>query len=109
MLENRVLQRLNRAFFLFFTSISIGTLPVWAADNKQRAFMSTLAWSFLQKTIVTSALAPSLGARTNVDGGRRFDPLAKLRDFRGLPKWAVPVLGAAALCVAVLAERRRIG
>ena len=80
-----------------------------AADNKQRAFMSTLAWSFLQKTIVTSALAPSLGARTNVDGGRRFDPLAKLRDFRGLPKWAVPVLGAAALCVAVLAERRRIG
>lgn len=35
MLENRVLQRLNRAFFLFFTSISIGTLPVWAADNKQ--------------------------------------------------------------------------
>eukprot|EP00900_Chrysochromulina_parva_P008671 jgi/Chrpa1/17805/Chrysochromulina_OHIO_Genome00024859-RA len=80
-----------------------------AADNKQRAFMSTLAWSFLQKTIVTSALAPSLGARTNVDGGRRFDPLAKLRDFRGLPKWAVPVLGAAALCVAILAERRRIG
>ena len=83
-----------------------------AADNKQRAFMSVLAWSFLEKTIVSGTLAASLTRRTNLDGGRRpaRSLLAKMTaGSKGSPKWLVTVLGAAALGVAVMAERRRVG
>ena len=81
-----------------------------AADNKQRAFMTTLAWSFLEKTIVTSTLGASLASRANRDGGRRPPSLlATLRAVKGVPRWLVPLLGAAALGVAIAAERRRLG
>jgi len=70
-----------------------------AADNKQRAFMSTLAWSFLEKTVVDGSLSAAIARRSNLDGGRRPP---------GLPRWAAPLLGALLLGVAILAERRRM-
>ena len=79
-----------------------------AADNKQRAFMSTLAWTFLDKTIVDGSLVGALKNRTNTDGGRRRSQLLmRVLSTEKLPRWAVPVLGAAAIAVAVLAERQR--
>jgi len=79
-----------------------------AADNKQRAFMSTLAWVFLEKTIVAPTLAAGLASRANVDGGRRQPSLlAKLRGIEGARKWSVTLLGAAVLTFAIVVERRR--
>mmetsp|Transcript_35843 Transcript_35843/g.94181 ORF Transcript_35843/g.94181 Transcript_35843/m.94181 type:complete len:766 (-) Transcript_35843:77-2374(-) len=76
-----------------------------AADNKQRAFMSTLAWSFLERTIVNNQLSVRLASRSNCDGGRRPPSLLSL--VAG--PWLVPLLSAAALGVAIVAERRRCG
>ena len=42
-----------------------------AADNKQRAFMSALMYSFLHKTLVEKTLPAQLAERKPMDGGMR--------------------------------------
>ncbi|KAL3928427.1 MAG: hypothetical protein SGPRY_002391 [Prymnesium sp.] len=72
-----------------------------AADNKQRAFMSVLAYSFLQKSIVTSVL-----------GGRKATTAAIAWHSRGvtrcqLPGWAMPALAAASIIGFLVLQRSR--
>ena len=78
-----------------------------AADNKQRAFMSTLMFSFLHQVLVEGSLAAKLAARPPQDGGRRTvaNILHRAHAIRGLPKWVAPVLSL--LAIATLAVRQR--
>ena len=88
-----------------------------AADNKQRAFMSTLMYSFLHKALAEQSLAKTLAKRPteNVDGGRRVVKniiyraqlgVMHLKSMRGLPRWMAPTVSAVALAIAVVMQRR---
>jgi hypothetical protein len=80
-----------------------------AADNKQRAYMSTLAYSFLKKALFPAegkynALTPALDALRGpsapaaaLDGGSAP---------RGLPKWMAPFLAAVGFAALAVRERR---
>ena len=80
-----------------------------AADNKQRAFMSVIAWSFLHKALTEpKAFSAALAQRTNRDGGRRpvRSTVRAIMEAKGLPWWAAPTIGAVALAALVVRERR---
>ena len=66
----------------------------------QRAFMSTLAYSFLHKSLfgdqATVARLRAAGAATGTPSYAA----------RGLPRWVAPTLAAVALAAAVARERR---
>jgi len=70
-----------------------------AADNKQQAYMKTLEFAFLEKTLVRRATPRGVAA-----------PRPTLRDLRLLRpdfKILTPVLGALVLGLLVVGERRR--
>ena len=80
-----------------------------AADNKQRAFMSVLAWSFLHKALTEpAALRAALAQRSNTDGGRRpvRSTVRAVLEAKGLPRWVAPTAGAVALAMLVIRARR---
>ena len=81
-----------------------------AADNKQRAFMSTLMYSFLHKALAERTLGAALAARPPQDGGRRViaNVFHRVSSVRGLPKWMAPALSAIALAALTLLQRRRL-
>ena len=77
--------------------------------------MSTIAWSFLDAALVhPKPLAKALDKRENTDGGRR--PLRStlaagaslVKDFKGLPKWAAPTIGAVLLTALIVGRRSRL-
>ena len=75
-----------------------------AADNKQRAYMSTLAYTFLRRALFPTAdgrynaLTAALTRLRGGDGGSAP---------RGLPRWAAPACAAAAVAALAVAERGR--
>jgi len=75
-----------------------------AADNKQRAYMSTLAYTFLRRALFPTAdgrynaLTTALTRLRGGDGGSAP---------RGLPRWAAPACAAAAFAALAVAERGR--
>lgn len=83
-----------------------------AADNKQRAFMRTLMFSFLRKALVEATLAPALAARPPQDGGRRTFANVLYRGkvlsaTLGLPKkWMAPAISTVVIGVAAFAAMR---
>ena len=79
-----------------------------AADNKQRAFMSTLMFSFLRKALVEATLASTLAARPPQDGGRRrfANVLYRAKGVAfsgGIAKWITPTATAIVVGFAVIA------
>jgi len=85
-----------------------------AADNKQRAFMSTLTYAFLRKALVEASLASALAKRPARDGGRRrlanvvYRLQGPLKGFRGLPKWVAPALSAIAFAALAVMQTKRL-
>ena len=86
-----------------------------AANNEQRAFMSTLMYAFLYKTLVDRTLEPELAKRPPRDGGRRVvanwvylaGEMAGDVMQRAPPiKWMVPTVAALALAAVVVMRPR---
>jgi len=77
-----------------------------AADNKQRAFMATLAYSFLDRTIVASKLGGRAAAMLPSRRRGLRDLLPRSRLPKALPKWAVAATAAAGILALALKERR---
>eukprot|EP00965_Chrysotila_dentata_P007032 229030-Pleurochrysis_carterae.AAC.2 len=68
-----------------------------AADNRQRAFMSTLAYLFLDKALSSHSLKPSRSEQTPTFAARLPAPSAS---------WIAPLVGAAVIVALAIVERR---